>query len=65
MARGCKGMQGHGASAIRHPDPKGKKIEYEERKNRLQEVLEKRRAKFTDDPKDNSKKNPGTENSKK
>ena len=43
------------------PDPKGKKIEYEERRDRLQTVLEKRRAKFTDDP----KKNPGTENSKK
>ena len=57
---------GNGTSAIRRPDPKGKKIEYEERRNRLQEVLEKRRAKITDeDPKDSSKNNPGTENSKK
>ena len=52
-------------STIRRPDPNGKKIEYEERRNRLQEVLEKRRAKSTDDSKDNPKKTPGTENSKK
>jgi hypothetical protein len=56
---------GNGTSAIRRPDPKGKKIKYEERRNRLQEVLEKRHSKSTDDPKDNPKKNPGTENSKK
>ena len=47
------------------PDPEGKKIEYEERRARLQKVLEKRRAKSTDDSKDNSNNNPGTENSKK
>ena len=47
------------------PDLEGKKIEYEERRDRLQKVLEKRRAKSTNDPKDNSKNNPGTENSKK
>ena len=46
-------------------DPEGKKIEYEERRARLQKVLEKRRAKSTDDSKDNSNNNPGTENSKK
>ena len=52
-------------STIRRPDPNGKKIEYEERRHRLQKVLEKRRAKSTDDPKDNPKKNAATENSKK
>ena len=39
-------------STIRRPDPIGKKIEYEERRNRLQEVLEKRRAKSSNHPKD-------------
>ena len=53
------------SSIVRRPDSKGKKIEYEERKDRLQKVLEKRRAKSTDDPKDNPKKNAATENSKK
>ena len=53
-------------ATVRRPDPNGKNIEYEERRDRLQMVLEKRRAaKSTDDPKDNSKKNPATENSKK
>ena len=48
-----------------NPDPNRKKIEYEERRDRLRKELEKRRAKSTDDPKDNPKKNPATENSKK
>ena len=52
-------------ATVRRPDPNGKNIEYEERRDRLQMVLEKRRAKSTDDPKDNPKKNPATENSKK
>ena len=42
----------HGTSAVRRPDPYGKKIEYEERRNRLQKELEKRRAKSTNLPKD-------------
>ena len=53
------------SSTVRRPDPNGKKVEYEERRDRLQKVLEKRRAKSTDDPKDNPKKNSATENSKK
>ena len=42
----------HGISAVRRPDPNGKKIEYEERRNRLQKILEKRRAESADHPKD-------------
>ena len=61
-------MPRHGISSVRRPDPDGKKIEYEERRNRLQKELEKRRAKSTNLPKDtpntteNGKKH--TENSK-
>ena len=50
------------ASTIRRPDPDGKKIEYEERRNRLQNVLEKRRAKSATYPKDTPN---NTENGKK
>ena len=50
------------ASTIRRPDPIGKKIEYEERRNRLKKVLEKRRAKSTNNPKDTPN---NTENGKK
>ena len=42
------------SSAIRRPDPNGpngKKIEYEERRDRLQKLLEKLRAKSSNDPK--------------
>ena len=66
MVKGNQCWNQPSTSPIRRPDPNGKKIEYEERRNRLQMVLEKRRAaKSTDDPKDNPKKNPATENSKK
>ena len=64
----AKGHPIGSVSTIRRPDPNGKKIEYEERRNRLQEVLEKRRAKSSNHPKDtpnntdNGKKR--TENSK-
>ena len=67
MAKGVPGQR-NGASAIRRPDPNGKKIEYEERRNRLQKTLEKRRAESSNQPKDtpntteNGKKR--TENSK-
>ena len=52
----------HGISAVRRPDPNGKKIEYEERRNRLQKILEKRRAKSTNPAKDTPN---NTENGKK
>ena len=56
----AKKVPSHGISAVRHPDPDGKKIEYEERRIRLQNILEKRRAKSTTNhPKDT------TENGKK
>ena len=50
------------ASTIRRPDPDRKKIEYEDRKNRLQKILEKRRAKSTNPAKDTPN---NTENGKK
>ena len=59
----AKADPGGSASTTRHPDPNGKKIEYEERRNRLQKVLEKRRAKSTTNhPKDTPN---NTENGKK
>ena len=48
----AKKVPSHGISAVRHPDPGGKKIEYEERRNRLQKTLEKRRAESSNQPKD-------------
>ena len=57
----AKADPGGSASTTRHPDPNGKKIEYEERRNRLQKVLEKRRAKSTNHPTDTH----NTENGKK
>ena len=51
------------ASTIRRPDPDGKKNEYEERRIRLQNILEKRRSKSsTNHPKDTPN---TTENGKK
>ena len=59
----AKKVSRHGISAVRHPDPDGKKIEYEERRIRLQNILEKRRAKSTTNhPKDTPN---TTENGKK
>ena len=61
-------MPRHGISSVRRPDPDGKKIEYEERRNRLQKILEKRRAESADHSKDtpNNSENgrKRTENSK-
>ena len=39
-------------STVRRPDLEGKKIEYEERRNRLQKTLEKRRSESSNQPKD-------------
>ena len=57
------------SSIVRRPDSKGKKIEYEERRDRLQKVLEKRRAKSTtnhhkDTPNNTENGKKRTENSK-
>ena len=58
----AKKVPRHGISAVRRPDPDGKKIEYEERRNRLQKELEKRRAESVNHPKDTQN---NTENGKK